>query len=264
MARNDKNIDGRFWITKDGKTIAGKGRIELLKKVKDVGSITQAAKEMKMSYKAAWDSIDIMNKMLDKPIVKSVKVGKQGGGTYLTEEGEAFISLYEKYTEVFNKTLKFMENNPYGDKMIGITNFKSSADNTFYGEVIDVNIGAVSAIIKVKVDNDFIITSSILNGTVDKLDLSIGSKVCCLINSTQIILLPKNENLSISSTNVYSGIIKTVTKGAVNSEICLSLQNDRVLNIFMTNESVENMKLAYGMEVSAVFSESSVIIVAYD
>ena len=36
MASNDNQIFGRFWISKKGKTIAGKGRIELLKKIKEM------------------------------------------------------------------------------------------------------------------------------------------------------------------------------------------------------------------------------------
>ena len=57
-------IKGNFWIEKDNKSFLGKGRIELLKNIQRYGSISKAAKEMKMSYKAAWDAVDIINNYL--------------------------------------------------------------------------------------------------------------------------------------------------------------------------------------------------------
>ncbi|MDQ1264455.1 MAG: molybdate transport system regulatory protein [Campylobacterota bacterium] len=77
-------VDGRFWISKSHHNFLGKGRIELLKQVGVSGSIAKAAKEMKMSYKAAWDAIDAMNNLADQPLVETSKGGKGGGGAQLT------------------------------------------------------------------------------------------------------------------------------------------------------------------------------------
>ncbi|MBQ7676461.1 MAG: LysR family transcriptional regulator, partial [Campylobacter sp.] len=50
-------IKSRLWIEKDGKNFLGHGKVELLEKIKEHGSINAAAKAMKMSYKAAWDAV---------------------------------------------------------------------------------------------------------------------------------------------------------------------------------------------------------------
>ena len=42
--------DGRFWLTLNGKNFLGRGRIELLQRIRETGSISKAAKAMKMSY----------------------------------------------------------------------------------------------------------------------------------------------------------------------------------------------------------------------
>ena len=57
------NVFARFWFEKDNKSYIGVGRAELLTRIANTGSISKAAKEMNMSYKAAWDSVDIMNKL---------------------------------------------------------------------------------------------------------------------------------------------------------------------------------------------------------
>ena len=46
-------LEGQFWITHNGKNLAGQSRIELLTQIASSGSITQAAKAFGMSYKAA-------------------------------------------------------------------------------------------------------------------------------------------------------------------------------------------------------------------
>ena len=66
---------GRFWFTLDGTNFLGRGRVELLQRIGDTGSISKAAKAMKMSYKAAWDAVDAMNTAWGRPLVESHPVG---------------------------------------------------------------------------------------------------------------------------------------------------------------------------------------------
>ncbi|ACM92289.1 molybdenum-pterin-binding protein [Nautilia profundicola AmH] len=102
-------IKGNFWIEKDGKSFLGKGRIELLKKIDKYGSISRAAKEMKMSYKAAWDAVDIINKLAKDQVVEKMSGGKGGGGTRVTEYGKKLIDLFESAEEKFRNDLLNLE-----------------------------------------------------------------------------------------------------------------------------------------------------------
>ena len=83
--------DGRFWLTLDGRNFLGRGRIELLQRIRETGSISKAAKSMKMSYKAAWDAVDAMNVAWQAPLVESGPVGSR-----LTEDGERLIEAFQK------------------------------------------------------------------------------------------------------------------------------------------------------------------------
>lgn len=87
-------VRGRIWLTRNGKNFLGRGRVELLKKIAETGSISKAAKAMKMSYKAAWDAVDAMGNALGRPLVESSTGGKGGGGTRLTEDALRLIALY--------------------------------------------------------------------------------------------------------------------------------------------------------------------------
>jgi molybdate transport system regulatory protein len=83
--------DGRFWLTLDGKNFLGRGRVELLQRIRETGSISKAAKAMKMSYKAAWDAVDSMNASWQSALVESGPTGSR-----LTEDGERLIELFQK------------------------------------------------------------------------------------------------------------------------------------------------------------------------
>ncbi len=83
--------DGRFWLTLDRKNFLGRGRVELLQRIRETGSISKAAKAMKMSYKAAWDAVDAMNAAWQSPLVDSGPAGSR-----LTEDAERLITAYQQ------------------------------------------------------------------------------------------------------------------------------------------------------------------------
>jgi molybdate transport system regulatory protein len=77
----------------------GDTRIRLLEAIAQRGSISQAAKAVPLSYKAAWDAIDAMNNLAPKPLVIRTTGGKHGGGTELTTYGRRLIAFYRALEE---------------------------------------------------------------------------------------------------------------------------------------------------------------------
>lgn len=96
---------GRIWIEKDGQTFVGFGRIVLLERIAEYGSISKAAKSMQMSYKHAWDLVDSMNRNAQTPLVAKSTGGKGGGGAVLTESGERIV---RDFRELHNRLDEFL------------------------------------------------------------------------------------------------------------------------------------------------------------
>jgi molybdate transport system regulatory protein len=94
---------GRVWIDGTDGTFLGYGRVVLLVRIQEYGSITKAAKSMEMSYRRAWDLVDSMNKQAKRPFVELATGGKGGGGARVTEDGERAIQLFWKYSEAFKR-----------------------------------------------------------------------------------------------------------------------------------------------------------------
>jgi len=88
------SIGFHFWIAEAEGHFLGKGRIQLLENIKKTGSITKAAKLMKMSYRQAWQMIEDLNKRANKPMVEKILGGVGGGGAKVTQAGDKAIKLF--------------------------------------------------------------------------------------------------------------------------------------------------------------------------
>jgi molybdate transport system regulatory protein len=79
------------WIVDDqNNIIIGKGRMEILENIEKTGSINQAAKIMKMSYKAVWSKIKATEKHLNTRIV----IADRKEGTCLSKDGKELLEKY--------------------------------------------------------------------------------------------------------------------------------------------------------------------------
>ncbi len=97
--------NGRIWIDTEEGAFLGYGRIEILEKIKALGSIRQAALEMKMSYRQAWQLIEQMNQQAQTPLVISHRGGKGGGQAVVTESGEKAIQQFHEFNTAFQQFL---------------------------------------------------------------------------------------------------------------------------------------------------------------
>jgi molybdate transport system regulatory protein len=71
----------------DGHSV-GPGKVQLLEAVRELGSISAAARSMGMAYRHAWELIDDMNQCFRSPVVTGTSGGRAGGGAELTPFGE--------------------------------------------------------------------------------------------------------------------------------------------------------------------------------
>jgi len=94
-------ISGRLWIECEGKGFFGPGRVELLQRIEQTGSINKAAKEMDMSYKKAWEMINELNTQASTPLVITQAGGEKGGGSMITEEAKKLIAYHQQLRKRF-------------------------------------------------------------------------------------------------------------------------------------------------------------------
>lgn len=80
----------------------GPGKIALLERMRDCGSLSQAARELDMSYRRAWQLLDNLNRSFREPLVITATGGSGGGGSTLTPLGETVVHSYRKFERDMN------------------------------------------------------------------------------------------------------------------------------------------------------------------
>ncbi len=90
----DDGVHLHLRLTLAGGVRLGPGKIRLLEAIAESGSISQAAREMLMSYRRAWLLVNSVNQGLGEPVVTSRSGGSRGGGARVTQAGHRVIALY--------------------------------------------------------------------------------------------------------------------------------------------------------------------------
>lgn len=74
----------------------GPGKIALLEGIRTYRSVSEAARQMGMSYRRAWLLLDSLNRTFDLPATVNSAGGRGGGGAEITPFG---VLLIERYRE---------------------------------------------------------------------------------------------------------------------------------------------------------------------
>jgi molybdate transport system regulatory protein len=84
----------RFRIDFANACNVGPGKIDLLEAIRRSGSLSQAARDLGMSYRRAWLLVDSLKNSFREPVTVAATGGKGGGGVTLTRFGEQLVESY--------------------------------------------------------------------------------------------------------------------------------------------------------------------------
>jgi molybdate transport system regulatory protein len=94
-------VKGTLWIECDGERFFGPGRVELLTRIAETGSIRKAAEGMGMSYKKAWGMVTALNQQVQRPLVIIKAGGSTGGGSAISDEARELIRYHTMLRDRF-------------------------------------------------------------------------------------------------------------------------------------------------------------------
>jgi len=177
----------KVWLEYEGKPVIGKGGAEILEAVKREKSISKAAKKLGMSYRYVWNYLKKMERILRRPVVKTFRGGKLGGGgAYLTEVGEA---LLKEYWRVEGYVGGLIDDEEYWEA-VGL---KISARNRLRGTVKEVEKGEVAAKVKILIEVPAVVTALISKEAAEELGLKPGDRVEAVIKATEVLVAKERE-----------------------------------------------------------------------
>lgn len=87
-------LEGNFSVDQGGCIFLDRTRVRLLEAIDECGSIASAARQLPISYKAAWDAVEAMSRVAGRPVVLRTVGGANGGGSRLTDYGRRLVAFY--------------------------------------------------------------------------------------------------------------------------------------------------------------------------
>ena len=87
-------LRGRLWVEFGGKPALTEATADLLEQIEATGSLSEAGRRLRFSYRRAWMLLDAANKRWPRPLAVTATGGQHGGGTRLTPLGVAVLHSY--------------------------------------------------------------------------------------------------------------------------------------------------------------------------
>lgn len=237
---------------------------QLLASIESSGSINQAAREVGLSYKGAWEMIERANNLSPKVLVSTAIGGRLGGGTRLTPAGKVFLQLFIRIQKEHRNFLEQINNRLISNQdivfLLRRLIMKASARNQFFGKVTHVSIGAINVEVIVSLKGGETIVATITKESVESLAIKSGVDVVALVKATQIIIVTDFGGYRISARNQLKGTVSRIQKGEVNAEVVIELKGGNSVVSTITSESIEALELNTGKPATAVFKTGAVIL----
>lgn len=84
-------------------------RIAILRGIAQSGSISQAARDVGVSYKAAWQAVDTLTNLAGQPLVERSVGGAGGGGAQITAAGRELLLAAEAMARLRSELLERLQ-----------------------------------------------------------------------------------------------------------------------------------------------------------
>ncbi|CAN7286175.1 LysR family transcriptional regulator [Acidovorax sp. LjRoot129] len=104
-------------------------RIDILRQIGDTGSISQAARVVGVSYKAAWQAVDTLTNLAGTPLVARAVGGAGGGGARLTEAGQQLLTAADAMAQARGAVLSRWQATPHAGPALARLAVRTSMRN---------------------------------------------------------------------------------------------------------------------------------------
>lgn len=256
----DKKLITEIYLNIEEKGYLGKGRVELLKLIDRYGSILKAAKELSMSYKAAWDTVDAINNLSPQPVVVTLSKGKRGGQSVLTEYGKKLVENYEKVEQFMKIVSEYLSSNiddiDRALKEFRRLNLGISARNKILVKVDRIISDRINANIYAKLGKDTVL-ATITKEALDELNIKEGEEIYFIFKASDVLL--SKDYIKLSSANVLKGNIKDKILGDMNCEVKVEV-GDATITALITKDADIELNIQENTEIYLLIKPSDIIV----
>ena len=240
----------------------GEARVRLLEAIAEMGSISAAAKAVGLSYKGAWDAVQALNNLSERPLVLAQPGGSAGGAASVTPGGVVLISAFRLIEAELAQIAGRLGQDLAGGAgpLVWSLGMRTSARNALRGVVAKITPGAVNCEVQLEVSPKVRIVAIVTRESVEDLGLQPGAAAIALIKSSFVILAEGGTVLRTSARNCIAGKVIRHEKGAVNDEVVLEIEDGKTITATITRQSADVLEVAEGVGLQALIKASHVIL----
>ena len=196
-------------------------RLDVLRHVAAGCSISQAARQVGISYKAAWQALDTLSNLSGEPLVERIVGGVGGGGARITAEGLRLLALAAELARARQQVLARFAGGALGEGGLGL---RTSMRNQLRCRVLrcaPMAPGDPMVAVTLVTPGGAELVSSITQESADLLGLAPGLAVLALCKATAVAVSLAGP---AAAAGRLVGRIERLSPGAGQDEVVLALE----------------------------------------
>lgn len=227
-------------------------RIDILRRIGEVGSISEAARGAGVSYKAAWQAIETLTNLAGQPLVAKVVGGNGGGGAALTPAGEQVLRAAHAMSHARQLVLQQLSEG-FALPRPAVLAMRTSMRNQFPCTVGSLKSVQSQVRVALHLPGAQQLHARITRVSAQLLDLKPGLDVLIMCKATAVTMAP--DSFGLPEANALAGRISRVGKGD-RSELALELPG----GIQLVGFPMDGFSPRTGQAAVAAIEESGLVI----
>ena len=193
-------------------------RLQVLRALGECGSISQAARAVGVSYKAAWQAIDTLSNLAGVSVVQKSVGGAGGGGARLTEAGQALLRAAEALAQAKGAVMQQLQSRLPVQRLGIQTSMRNQwpcmvQQLAMSGPLAQVHLQGLHA--------DVTVQARITAESAQLLGLHNGMQLLAMCKATAVEVTAATA--SLAQGNSWQGKIARITPGALGDEVAVQL-----------------------------------------
>lgn len=230
-------------------------RLQVLRALGECGSISQAAREVGVSYKAAWQAIDTLSNLAGVPVVAKSVGGAGGGGAKLTVAGQELLRAAQAMAQARGAVMQQLQAHSPVTTLQRL-DIQTSMRNQWPCVVQQVELAGPLALVHVQsLHGEVQVTARITAESAQLLGLQVGMTVLAMCKATAVQVVAERAASNVAG-NTLMGKATRVTQGAIGDEVAVQMAG----GVQWVGFSPANSGLRAGRKVRVHMPEAAVVL----
>ena len=200
-------------------------RIDILRQIGELGSISKAARAVGVSYKAAWQAVDTLTNLAGVALLERVVGGRGGGGAKLTEAGTQLLVAAQALKSARAQAVEHVQGtSDMPAETAARLAVRTSMRNQWPCIVTDMNVQGqiVMVTLQAAASERFLVRARITRESAELWGLHRGIAVQALCKATAVHAAVMGAD-ALESENCWAGLVTRISRGSLGDEISAKL-----------------------------------------